>query len=114
MPSWELMQQVGRIMRRAANSLPHESDWPLLSLQILGVPEVANGLKASTIVDELKRRHRPVAIPDRWATGITDIHVCNACRSAWPCDDITILQGASHDGTEGAHRTEEAAAAPAQ
>lgn len=111
MPSWELMQQVGRIMRRAANSLPHESDWPLLSLQILGVPEVANGLKASTIVDELKRRHIRVAIRDRWATGITDIHVCNACRSAWPCDDIIIIEGEPHGRAEGADRAQETAAA---
>lgn len=64
--------------------------------------EVAEGLAALPLVEKLRARHFWVTIPDRWNSGITDVKVCNACRSAWPCADAEIL--GAHSAETHEHR----------
>lgn len=58
-----------------------------IAVRTLAIPDIADGLRALPVLAALKERHQPRT----W--GDSDVRVCDACQTAWPCVTRRILDG---------------------
>lgn len=87
----ELPPVAQRVAGQIHRGLRMFADPETIAALIVCSGQVAEGLAALQTLEVLRARHVKVAIPDRWKTGVVDVHVCNHCRTAWPCDDAVTL-----------------------
>lgn len=83
-----VVQRVSEVILRGQRKFASAEAMAML---IVNSGEVRDGLVALQAVDKLKTLHVATTIPDHWNSGVTDIRICNHCRTAWPCDDADIL-----------------------
>lgn len=94
----ELPPAVHRVANQISRGFRMLASPEATAAYICGSGEVAEGLAAlpelklqRAVLEQLRARHVVTTIPDRWHSGITDVEVCNSCRTAWPCGDAEIL-----------------------
>lgn len=94
----ELPPQVQRVAEQIERGFRRLASSESIAAYICSTGEVSTALAAlgelelqRAVLAQLTARHFAVTIPDRWNSGVVDIKVCNACRSAWPCEDAVIL-----------------------
>lgn len=83
-PSPVVERATAQIHRAAASLAPNWAE--SAAMLIVNTGEVAAGLAALPVLEQLRRRHvrRP------WGDRSTTV-VCDACQTAWPCPDASIL-----------------------
>lgn len=82
-----LAQRVGRIMRRAADSLLRAEDWPWAAGVVLALPEVARAFRALETVESLRQRHAERVT----VTDLGEVRLCASCAVRYPCPTAEAL-----------------------
>lgn len=86
-----LAQRVGRIMRRAADSLLRPEDWPWAAGVVLALPEVARGQKALHALEELLETLRHLHAERVTTTDLGEVRLCRTCAVRYPCSTAEAL-----------------------